>query len=137
MAKNISSITTVLWFGVICFLTGCASLATEYREEGFHNFQRGFESSKETEDVYEVIELEKVRIYIVGHRKHFQWEKAAAYGPDLSGYATTENEIYIFGKRAGDKIIVNQAILGHEMNHLLNFKNRKIANPDRLEKINR
>lgn len=116
-------------------LAGCGSHVTEYRRMGFDLMQQGFASIENTPDVYEVIELEKVKVYIVGDRKHFNWEKAAAYGSPVAGYANTNNEICLFGKRVGDKIVVNQAILGHEFNHLLNFKNPKIADPDKLDKM--
>ena len=119
----------------LCTLAGCGSHVTDYRKMGFDFVQQGFAAIENTPDVYEVIELEKVRVYIVGDRKHFNWEKAAAYGSPIAGYANTSNEICLFGKRVGDKIVVNQAVLGHEFNHLLNFKNPKIADPDKLDKL--
>jgi hypothetical protein len=97
--------------------------------------QQGFTSIESTPELYEVIELEKVRVYIVGDRKHFNWKNAAAYGSPVAGYANTSNEIAVFGKRVGDKIVVNQAVLGHELNHLLNFKNSQIADPDKLDAL--
>ena len=97
--------------------------------------QQGFASIEKTPELYEVVELKNVKVLIVGDRKHFNWEKAAAYGSPIAGYANTKNEICLFGKRVGGKIVVNQAILGHELNHLLNFKNPKIANPDKLDEM--
>lgn len=97
--------------------------------------QRGFTSIEGTSDVYEVVDLKSVKVFIVGDRKHFDWDKALAPGSGIAGYANTNNEIHLFGKRVGDKIVINQAILGHEFNHLLNFKNRKIANPDKLDEL--
>ncbi|MFP4087608.1 MAG: hypothetical protein ACLFUL_12540 [Desulfobacteraceae bacterium] len=102
---------------------------------GFDYMQRGFSCLEKTPDVYEVIELEKVRVLIVGNRRHFDWEEAAAYGSPVAGYANTKNEICLFGKRVGNKIVLNQAILGHEFNHLLNFKNPRIADPDELDEL--
>lgn len=97
--------------------------------------QQSSESIEPTSDLYEMVELRNIKIYIVNDRKYFPWEKASAYGSPVLGYATTRNEIYVFGKRIGKKIVVNQAILGHELNHLLNFKNKNFANPDRLDRI--
>ncbi len=121
--------------GMIFLLAGCTSYTTEFRREGFDFIQKGFAAIEPTPDVYEVVEIKNVKVYIVGDRKHFSYEKAAAFGSPIVGYANTNNEIHLFGKRVGDKIIVNQAVLGHELNHLLNFKNKKIANPDQLEKL--
>ena len=121
--------------GLLCLLAGCGSHVTEYRKMGFDYMQQGFASIENTPELYEVIELEKVKIMIVGDRKHFTWEKAAAYGSPIAGYANAKNEICLFGKRVGDRIVLNQAILGHELNHLLNFKNPKIADPDKLDNL--
>jgi hypothetical protein len=35
----------------------------------------------------------------------------------------------------GDKNVVNQVVLGHEFNQLLNFKHSKIANPDKRDQL--
>jgi len=128
--------TLVLLFcSLILIPAGCMPVTTEYRLQGFQFFHQSFAKIDEDPDLYEVIELEKVRIYIVGQRKHFQWDNAAAYGSPYQGYATEMNEIFVFGKRVGDKIIVDQSILGHELNHLLNFRNPSVANPDQLSNM--
>ena len=114
---------------------GCNSHVTDYRKMGFDYANRGFSQIEKSGRVYEVIELKSVKIYIVGDRKDFNYEKAAAYGSPIAGYANTNNEIGILRKRVGDKIIINQNILGHELNHLLNFRNPKIANPDKLDEM--
>ncbi len=115
--------------------SGCVSLATDARKEGFNIIQRGFASIDPSPHLHEVIELEKVTIHVVGDRKYFSWNRAAAYGSPVAGYANTKNEIWLFGKIVNGKIIVNQAILGHELNHLMNFKNKHFANPDKLDDI--
>ncbi|RJQ49672.1 MAG: hypothetical protein C4530_23025 [Desulfobacteraceae bacterium] len=121
---------------LICALiSGCVPMATDLRKIGFNEIQKGFASLDKTPDLHEVIELKEVKVHVVGDRKYFKWEKAAAYGSPVAGYATTGNEIYVFGKMVNGKIVVNQAILGHELNHLLNFKNQRIANPDRLDDL--
>ncbi len=128
--------TLVLLFCSLMLIpAGCMPVATEYRLDGFHYFHRSFAQIEEDPDLYEVIELEKVRVYIVGQRKLFKWERAAAYGSPLQGYATDRNEIFVFGKRVGNQIIVDQSILGHELNHLLNFSNPSVANPDELTEL--
>jgi len=97
--------------------------------------QKSFDSLPSCPDINEVITLEKVKIYIVGDRSYFTYPKAAAPDSRIAGYANTKNEIHVFGRRLGDKIVVNQAVLGHELMHLLNFKNSEIADPDRLEHL--
>lgn len=125
----------ILCVALIYASAGCGSHAAQYRVQGFNYIQQGFTSIEGTSDVYEVVELKNVKIYIVGDRKNFDWEKASAPGSGIAGYANTKNEIHLFGKRVGNKIVVNQAILGHEFNHLLNFKNPRIANPDKLDEL--
>ena len=116
-------------------LIGCVPMATDLRKIGFEEIQKGFASLDKTPDLHEVIELKNVKVHIVGDRKYFKWDRAAAYGSPVAGYATHRNEIYVFGKKIKGKVVLNQAILGHELTHLLNFKNPTIANPDQLDDI--
>ncbi len=124
-----------LFCSAILIAAGCTPVATEYRLQGFQYFHRSFAQVDDDPDLYEVIELKRVRVYIVGQRKHFKWKEAAAYGSPYRGYATERNEIFVFGKRVGDKIVVDQSILGHELNHLLNFREPSVANPDKLSEM--
>ena len=116
-------------------LASCAQIASDYRNDGFYLMQTAFDSYEAANDLNMVIELKNVRVHIVSDRKYFEWEKAAAYDSRMLGYATTGNEIFIFGRKLGNKIVVNHAILGHELNHLLNYQKSIVANPDRLETI--
>ncbi len=126
--------------GLICIalvfsLIGCAAVATDRRKEGFDALQKGFTSIAETPDLHEVVILKEVKVHIVGSRKLFNWNIAAAYGSPVAAYANTDNEIWILGKVVQGKVIVNQAILGHELEHLLNFKENRVANPDELDSL--
>ena len=116
-------------------LTGCVTLATDYRKIGFKEMQRGFDALEKRPSLNETVVLENLTIHIVGDRNAFKWDRAAAFGSPVLGYATRKNEIYVFGAYAGGKIIVNQSILGHELNHLMNFKNPVIADPDKLDDL--
>ena len=127
-----------LYFLLFCLFLGCVPMATDLRKVGFNELQKGFaslEKTPELHNLYEVVVLKNVKVHIVGDRKFFNWDRAAAYGSPIAGYATTKNEIFVFGKVVKGKVIVNQAILGHELNHLLNFRNPKIANPDKLDDL--
>ena len=117
----------------VCF--GCVPMATDLRKIGFNEIQKGFNTLSAAPHLHEVIELKNVKVHVVGDRKYFGWDKAAAYGSPIAAYATNNNEIYVFGKLVKGKVVVNQAILGHELNHLLNFKNPRIANPDKLDDL--
>jgi hypothetical protein len=121
--------------GLVFSLFGCVTLATDLRKEGFNIIQKGFAALDETPNLHAVIKLKDVTVHIVGSRKLFDWNVAAAYGSPVVGYANTKNEIWVFGKVVGGKIIVNQAILGHEFDHLLNFNNSMVANPDQLDAL--
>lgn len=121
--------------GLVCALTGCVSLATDTRKEGFKSLDKAFASLEDSPEINEMIDLGGVKVHVVGHRQYFNYQRAAAYGSPVAGYATSNNEIWLFGKRVKGKIVMNQAILGHELMHLLNFKNSRIANPDQLDDL--
>jgi hypothetical protein len=125
----------LIFIGLIFSLIGCVTLATDHRKEGFDIIQKGFASLKETPDLHEVMKIGGITIHIVGSRNQFDWNIAAAYGSPVVGYANTKNEIWIYGKVINGKIVINQAVLGHELTHLLNFINPKIANPDLLDEL--
>lgn len=128
-------ISGLFFIGIVFLLIGCTAVATDRRKEGFDALQRGFNSIPETPEIHEVVVLKEVKVHIVGSRKLFNWNVAAAFGSPVAAYANTENEIWIIGKMVKGKIIVNQAILGHELEHLLNFKENKVANPDELDAL--
>ena len=133
--RNFMRIFQYIGLIVIAVLIGCVPMATDLRKIGFNEIQKGFASLEKTPELHEVIELKNVTVHVVGDRKYFNWDKAAADGSPVAGYATTKNEIFVFGRVIKGKVIVNQAILGHELNHLLNLKNPKIANPDKLDDL--
>lgn len=131
--REIQSVFILSFLSILT--TSCAPLSSDYRKEGFNLMQQNFESFNARSDFHTVIELKKVRVHIVSDRKYFKWDKAAAFDSAVAGYATSGNEIFVFGKRIGNEVTINQAILGHELNHLLNFKNPKVANPDKLDQL--
>jgi hypothetical protein len=124
-----------IFLALIFAFTGCVPLATDVRKEGFRSFDQNFACLDESPNLNEVVDLGGVKIHIVGHRQYFNYKKAAAYGSPVVGYATSNNEIWLFGRYVKGRVVVNQAVLGHELMHLLNFKNPKIADPDRLDDL--
>ena len=120
---------------LLFLLNGCAHSFVVDREQGFNMIQKGFSNIESTPGLYKEIELKRVKIFIVGDREQFKWEKAAAKGSPIIGYATPSNEIWVFGKKINGKIVLNEAVIGHELVHLLNFKTPVIANPDKLDEL--
>lgn len=131
MVKRIFFMCT--WFFALA-ATACTPFSTDYRVKGFKFTQQAFDSFEQSPDLYRVVELERVRIHIVGSRR-FLPDYVLAHGSGVVGYATSNNDIYLFGKEVGGRIIVNQAILGHELNHLLHYSDPEIANPDQLNDL--
>jgi hypothetical protein len=129
-------LSILCWVIMLSCLTSCSSFVAD-REQGFNMIQRGFSNLEATPDLYEEIELTNVKIIIVGDREQFAWKKAAAKNSSIIGYATPSNEIWVFGKRVDGKIVLNEAVLGHELTHLLNFKDPKVANPDKFRDLNK
>ena len=133
---------------VLFLLFGCArskvnnpfgGRLNDLRIKGYAKLEGWFNSIRPDspeESFHEVIELKAVKVHIINRRKFFKWDKGSAYGSPVTGYATKKgNEIFIFGKKVKGKIIINEVILGHELNHLLNNENPKIVNPDKLTKM--
>lgn len=121
---------------LVSLLTGCSSYIAD-REQGFTMIERGFSGLEATPGLYREIRLESVKVIIVGDREQFKWQKAAAKDSAIIGYATPHNEIWIFGKVVDGRIVINEAVIGHELVHLLNFQDATIANPDRLQELNK
>lgn len=106
--------------------------AIQHRRAGFKMTQKGFAALAASPDLNETVVLKNVTVRIVGHIKAYNKE-AASYGDGVLGYATAKNEITVLGKRVGDQIVVNQAVLGHELKHLLNYQDSKMVDPDNLD----
>ncbi len=123
---------------IIClfFSIGCGSVVTELRWNGFNITQQSFDAIRaesETEMLNKTFVLKNVKVRIVGSKKYF---RPGAH-PATAGYANTKNEIVILGKvvkfKNGKKrIVINQEILGHELQHLLDWVSLEVANPDKL-----
>ena len=127
--------TRLVFLGFIPLIISCSPLAADLRKEGAILSEQAFESFEKTPDLHKVVELKNIRIHIFGDRKQFKWNAASAYGSPILGYAANNNDIYVLGKRVGNKIIINETVLGHELNHLLNFQNPEFADPDKLDKL--
>ena len=128
-AGMVACIVLALLFG------GCSATdAGHYRKVGFRELQRSYAALPAHAGLDETITV-TVTVRIVGDRSKFDWPVAAAHGSPVLGYATRGNYIWVLGKMVNGRIVVNQAVLGHELNHILQYANPKVHNPDLLDDI--
>ncbi|MFP4088075.1 MAG: hypothetical protein ACLFUL_14925 [Desulfobacteraceae bacterium] len=104
-------------------------MSTEYRKIGSQYYEKWFRALPETPNLHTVVEVKELTVHMVSDRKNFDWEKAREEEKGIAAYANTKNQISILGKKIGEKIIVNQMVLGHEFKHILNFANPDIVDP--------
>jgi hypothetical protein len=79
------------------------------------------------EQFSEVVSLKKIEIHIVSDKEQFEWKDSHR---DCVGYATPNGEIWILGTKKNGKVYFDQSVLGHELQHLMNWANPQIADPD-------
>lgn len=116
----------------IC-LSGCAlsGTTTLYRQTGFAYVQASFDSLPYDPTLSKTYTLKEVTIHIVADCS--MYGHACYRDPDkrVLGYVTANNEIWVLGKRKNGKIILNQAVLGHELLHLIAGQDLlDVMNPD-------
>lgn len=123
---------------VVCavLLSGCSSHLFMYKvNNGRSNIESAYSSLDEASDIDTTVTLQNIKIRIIGDRDKFL--SRYAFDKSVRGYVKINNddsaEIYVLGYRQKGKIIVNQIVLGHEINHILSHKNGQIANPDAID----
>ncbi len=110
-----NSLIAVLFFG-------CVSLATEQRRDAFNLYQEAFRHLPPLEKPLTVV-IDRLTVRIVPKIE-----------PPLGGMAISPSTIIIEGRIVDGKVVINQAILGHELQHILAWKS-DVANPDELDEI--
>jgi hypothetical protein len=119
----------VLWVLIavaLWMLSGCTSLATMERREGFNQQWSGFARLPSSPDLYHETEI-KVKVVVVG-------DPAQTGYPGAAGtYSHPEGIIRIVGKVVNGKIVLCEAVLGHEIGHALQYQDGGFANPDKYE----
>ena len=113
------------------FLSGCGTYASVLRYDGYTSMQRGFESLPSSPELHKVFLLNNVKVHIVDSQQQFA--HVPFRNSSVLGYATPF-EIWVIGKEVNGKIIINWAVIGHELIHMLSFYYPDIiANPDSYE----
>lgn len=132
------TIITLCLIGIVFLIIGCTSLITDYRKDGFKAYSMSFALVSDTLELYKIIKIKNIEVHIVGDRSKFIDKRARLVEKGVVGYATAKNGVYqiwLFGKIVNGKVIVNQAVLGHEFNHILKYVDKSITNPDKLDEL--
>ena len=107
--------------GGVMILNNCSGVSI-MQQDAFDQNQKAFTTYPSIECNEEItITLDSVKVNILCRDS---MKKPTA------GRADTNNEIWVIGRKMNDKVVLNQFILGHELQHLLNWKDGRIANPD-------
>jgi hypothetical protein len=111
---------------VACY-SGCVTAAaTVARMDGFDAQWRGFNSLKGDPTLHYETEI-KVKVIVVGNMADIGYPGAAAT------YSHPEGVIRIVGKKINGKIVLCPAVIGHEIQHALEYQDGGFANPDKLD----
>jgi hypothetical protein len=118
-------------------LSGCTSLVTDLRKEGFALTHGSFERIPAGREFSREYEL-KIKVHVVDSRVKFKHQPYRGAAMGVIGYASTGEppEIWVIGKQLPDgTIIINQHVLGHELNHVLSWQGGEVVNPDNLDQM--
>ena len=116
----------------ICFGSWWKWSYLDHQKEGFKAFNKAFECHEETTGVVNKTIGLTIEIQVVDNAVMFRIEDKVA---GQVGYASNNGRnMGVLGRYHKGKIILNQAAIGHELNHLLNFADPEIMNPDEMEK---
>ena len=120
----------IIFILFLIILSGCASPITELRRDGFDMTSRSFdliESNSAFSRSYNV----NLRVTIVSDRSmfaHIPFRNQSRY---VAGYY--DGGVWVIGKMVNGRIIVNQCVLGHEVQHALQHQSSEVADPDKLD----
>lgn len=106
--------------------TGCVPSATLARMDGFNAQWRGFASLPADPGLHYETEI-KVKIIVVGDSSQTGYPGAAAT------YSHPDGVIRIIGRMVNNKIVLCPAVIGHEIQHALQFQDGNFVDPDKME----
>lgn len=110
----------------VMLMQGCAPQGTVLRAQGYDQQWQGFRALPSERFGRAEAEI-RVKVVVV--------EDMAAIGmPGAVGtYSHPEGIIHIVGKKINGAIITPPAVLGHEIQHALEYQGKGFVNPDRLD----
>jgi len=118
-------IITLLW---------CSGCSQRYNTQPFNDYQNWFTQLDPCEDSLDMVVTVRIRAFGSEAEKQAAWKMAwpqfnskAAAGVCVSSRIP---EIWVDLRRSKTGFIINPAILGHEMGHVLRLKNNDIQDPD-------
>ena len=78
---------------------------------------------------HETVVLDRVEVHVVSDRSLFDWAGAQE---NTLGYAYQNGKIFVLGRREVNGTITPDFywVLGHELQHLMNWTNPVFTNPD-------
>jgi hypothetical protein len=125
ICARIATICAIIaMIGLFLLLCGCGpSIATVSRTDGFNAQWKGFQYLK-GEPAY--AETKEIRIKVVV-------TEDIGYPGAAATYSHPEGIIRIKGKMIAGKIVLCPAVIGHEIQHALEYQDGRFVNPDRLE----
>jgi len=131
-------VTLAILIACAALLSGCNSRLFMYQvKNGQSNIDSAYNSLEEASDIDTTVTLQNIKVRIIGDPDKFL--SRYAFDKSVRGYVKINSddsaEVYLLGYRQKGKIIVNQIVLGHEINHILNHKNSRIADPDTIETL--
>jgi len=113
---------------MVAIVSGCTSQATILRRDGFNLQAQGFRAL--TSEPFGRYEKEiRVRVIVVEDMADMNYHGA------VGTYSHPEGIIRIVGKKVKGKIILNPSVLGHEVQHALEYQDPQgvFVNPDKME----
>lgn len=124
-------IRAIIFMLILCWLTAAEG------SDGFDKMFFEFEAIKgDPGEFHEIFTLGNAEIHVVSNRELFGHAIARDPANNYGGYTVKDLrkypilEVWVIGKRVDGLIMINWAILGHEISHVLNFENPRIKSPD-------
>jgi len=106
-----------------------------YLKKGQVEFNKSWDSLPESP--FEVLKIPvSFNVVVVPDRSFFDWDKARDKSSGIFSYYNNDTStLWTIGKLHKGRILLHQSVIGHELNHSLNFKEVSITNPDKLEEL--